>query len=177
MDEAHLPDTALAPGSRDVNRARGAALRLLALRPRSVAEMREKLGRRFGTELAEMTVSRLESDGLLDDADFAQQWRESRDRRNPRGRKLIAKELKQRGVPDDAIESALQDFDSNGAARRAATRYAARQADCDRTTFDRRVGAFLDRRGFESSIVRETLRQLRVELEIEDRLADGHCQD
>ena len=169
MDEAHFPNTTLAPSKTDANRARGAALRLLALRPRSVAEMRDKLSQRFGSELAEMTVSRLESDGLLDDANFAQQWRDSRERRNPRGKKLIENELKQRGVPAEAIETALHDFDSNSAARRAAARYAARQADRDRATFDRRVGAFLGRRGFEASVIRETLQQLRAELEIEDR--------
>ena len=166
MNEADFPCTTTAPTRSDANRARGAAFRLLALRPRTVAEMREKLERRFGAQLAEETVRRLESDGLLNDAAFAQQWRDSRDRRRPRGRKLIAKELKQRGVPDDAIESALDNFDPGDAAWRAATRYAARQAGCDRITFDRKVGAFLERRGFEYGTIRETLRQLRTELGI-----------
>ncbi len=177
MDKPDFPDTTLASGNRAANRARGAALRLLALRPRSVTEMREKLSQRFGKELAEMTVSRLESDGLLNDAEFAQQWRDSRERRNPRGRKLIAKELKQRGVPEEAIETALQDFDSADAARRAAARYAARQGGHDRITFDRRVGAFLDRRGFEPGTIRETLRQLRAELEIEDHTNSVGSED
>ena len=177
MNEADFSGTAVAPGRRDADRARGAALRLLTLRPRSVAEMREKLGRRFGPELAETTVSSLESEGLLNDAEFAQQWRESRDRRNPRGRKLIERELKQRGVPGDAIETALQDFDSGEAARRAAERYAARQAGCDRITFDRRVGAFLQRRGFDPGVIRETLRQLRADLEVGERSASSHSDE
>ena len=166
MDEANIADIAAAPGRREANRARGAALRLLALRPRSVAGMREKLERRFGAELADMTVSHLEAEGLLNDEHFAQQWCDSRDRRSPRSSKLIKRELKQRGVPEEAIETALQDFDSGEAARRAGARYAAKQIGCDRVTFDRRVGAFLDRRGFDLSVIRETLREFRTELAI-----------
>ena len=173
MDVTDIPDTDVPSGRRDANRARGAAFRLLALRPRSVAEMREKLERRFGIELAEITVSSLESDGLLDDAEFAQQWRDSRDRRNPCGRRLIENELKQRGVPAEAIETALHDFDSNDAACRAAARYAARQSGRNRATFDRKVGAFLHRRGFEYGTIRETLQQLRAELEIKDHPSGG----
>ena len=150
----------------ETERARGAALRLLALRPRTVSEIRERLGRRFDSNAVEKAVSRLLSEGLLDDADYAQQWRQSRERRKPRGRRMIAKELKAHGVADDLIEDALEGYDSLEAARRAALRYATRQTAADRTTFDRRVGAFLDRRGFETDVIRRVLQELREELGI-----------
>lgn len=145
-------------------RARRAALRLLALRPRTVAETRQRLGQRFSRDVVERTVALLQSEGLLNDAAFAQQWRDSRERRKPRSQSMIQRELKRRGVAEDIVNDALEGFDSHAAAHAAAVRYAARQADNGRAVFDRRVGAFLGRRGFPSDVIRQTLEQLRGEL-------------
>ncbi len=164
MYDTTIYETDISPCRTDLERARGAALRLLTLRPRTVAEMRERLAQRFGSEAVEQTVTRLQADGLLNDADFAQQWRQSRERRKPRSRSMIERELKQRGVAEGVIEEALEDYDSSAAAHRAAARYAARQSGSGRTAFDRRVGAFLGRRGFDSSVIRQTLERLREEL-------------
>ena len=155
----------------EAGRARSAALRLLALKPRSVSEIRERLGRRFDSNSVEQAVSSLLDDGLLNDAEYAQQWRDSRERRKPRGRRLIARELNARGIAGHLIENALEGYDSMDAARRAAFRYAARQSASDRVTFDRRVGAFLDRRGFEPEVIRNVLQELREELNIGDPLS------
>ncbi len=141
-------------------------MRLLATRPRTISEMRECLGRHFEVEAVDRTVSRLIQDGLLDDADFSHQWRQSRERRKPRGRNMIERELKQRGVAEDLIETALEGYDSLDAAYRAASRYAARQVSKDHTAFNRRVSAFLQRRGFETAVVRKTLLKLRDKLGI-----------
>ena len=138
----------------------------MALRARTVAEMQEKLGQRFGKETADRTVERLQSEGLLNDAEFARQWRDSRERKKPRSPHMIEQELKQRGVGQEAISEALEGFDSLAAAYRAASRYAARQEVHHRAAFDRRVGMFLSRRGFEPAVVRQTLHQLRAELNI-----------
>ncbi len=158
---------------KESDRARGTALRLLALRPRTVLEIREQLGRRFGKDAVEETVGRLLSEGLLDDADYANQWRQSRERHKPRSRGMIARELKTRGVADDLIEDALEGYDSSDAARRAAQRYASRQSGAGRTAFDRRVGAFLARRGFEPSVIRQVLQELREELEVDNPSDDS----
>ena len=144
--------------------ARNTALRLLAIRPRTVEEMRHRLSQRYGASVVEQTVARLQSEGLLNDAEFAQQWRSSRERRKPRSRGMIERELRDKGVEDSVISETLEGYDSADAAYRAAARYAARQSHCDRTTFDRRVGAFLNRRGFEPGVIRQTLQRLREEL-------------
>lgn len=143
-----------------------AALRLLATRPRTIAEIRQRLTPRFGTEAAEKTISRLQSQGLLNDADFAQQWRNARERRKPRSPAMIAQELRAKGIADEIITQTLDGYDAPAAAHRAAARYAARQAHNNRATFDRRVTAYLHRRGFNSEITRQTLQQLRQELNI-----------
>ena len=155
----------------EADRARGAALRLLSLKPRTVSEVRERLGRRFDSNTTAQAISRLLSEGLLNDAEYAQQWRDSRERRKPRGRRLITSELNARGIAGHLIENALEGYDSMEAARRAAFRYAARQSASDRVAFDRRVGAFLDRRGFEPEVIRKVLRELREELNISNSLS------
>lgn len=144
--------------------ARNAALRLLATRPRTVEEMRNRLGQRHGASVVEQTVAWLQSEGLLNDAEFAQQWRSSRERRKPRSRRMIERELRDKGVADSVISETMEGYDSTDAAYRAAARYAARQSGSDRTVFDRRVGSFLSRRGFESGVIRQTLQRLHEEL-------------
>ena len=148
--------------------ARNVALRLLAARPRTLAEMRERLAPRFGAAVVEQTVTRLQAEGLLNDAEFARQWRSSRERRKPRSRGRVEQELRRKGVDEDVIGDALEGYDSADAALRASARYAGRQKGSDRITFDRRVGAFLTRRGFEPGIIRHTVRRLREELDIAD---------
>lgn len=151
----------------ELAKARGMCLRLLASKPRTVAEVKEKLGQRFSAETVEQAVAQLETQGLLDDLAYARQWRESRERRKPRSSRMIAKELHQKGISAENIEDALQDFDSQSAAYRAAAKYASRQSGKDKTAFDRRVGAFLARRGFQSGVIRDTVGRLREELAID----------
>ena len=171
------PDHAGQLGKTEADRARGAALRLLTLKSRSVSEMRERLCRRFDDETVEVAVNRLVAEGLLNDGDFAQQWRQSRERHKPRSPGMIRRELAQRGVADELIDQALEGFDPLEAAYRAVSRYAARQAKNDRSTFDRRVGAFLSRRGFESRVIRQTLHRLCDELDVGDSGATEESND
>ncbi len=82
---------------------------------------------------------------------------------------MIARELRSKGVAEEVISDALEDYDSFDAAYRASVKYAARQKDSGRGTFDRRVGAFLERRGFEPVILRQILQRLREELAVSER--------
>ena len=160
-------DTHHPPSRTEAAQARQAALRLLTIRPRTVEEMRQRLSDRYGDAAAEQTVARLQAEGLLNDAEFARQWRTSRERRKPRSRGMIQRELRHKGVADDIISDALEGYDSAAAAHRAAARYAARQAAQGRAVFDRRVGAFLGRRGFDGQVIRQTLERLRQDLDVE----------
>ena len=158
-------ETALQP---EAAQAHSYALRLLTVRPRTVAEMRERLTARFEIPVVEQTLARLQSEGLLNDTEFARQWRSSRERRKPRSRRMIERELQSKGVAEDIASDALEGYDSSDAAYRAAVKYAARQKGSGPAIFDRRVGAFLERRGFERAIIRRILQQLREELDISE---------
>jgi len=74
------------------------ALRLLAYRPRSEAELRGRLARKgVARDVLEGTINRVRELRLIDDEAFARYLVESRDRTSPRGRRLMASELRAKG--------------------------------------------------------------------------------
>ncbi|HUH13151.1 MAG TPA: RecX family transcriptional regulator, partial [Longimicrobiales bacterium] len=106
IDEPEL-STLLAADQR--HRARAAALRLLAVRARSRAELRRRLrARQLPEEVIEDTLASLEGAGLVDDDAFARSFTRDRIRLRPRGRAAIAAELRARGVAAAAAEAAVE---------------------------------------------------------------------
>jgi regulatory protein len=141
------------------------ALRLLSYRQRSEKEMRDALQRRgVKGELLAETMARLQQLRLLDDADFARTYVDQRDRTAPRGRRLLAAELKARGVGKTAIEEPLADVDETDAAYRAAAKRAQTLVRLPYADFQRRLGDHLLRRGFGYETSRATVRRLWAEL-------------
>src|SRR4030042_4224 len=60
-------------------RCHNAAIRYLAYRPRSEAEIRERLQRRgYDSACLEITLARLKEQGLVDDTAFARFWKDNR---------------------------------------------------------------------------------------------------
>jgi regulatory protein len=86
-----------------------AAARFLETRPRSVQEVRRRLtDAGYRPELIERAIDRFTEIGVLDDAVFAAQWVESRDRANPRGEHALIVELRQKGIDATTIASTLR---------------------------------------------------------------------
>ncbi|MEO7664516.1 MAG: regulatory protein RecX [Candidatus Limnocylindrales bacterium] len=103
-----------------------AALRFLESRARSVAEVHRRLTMAgYREDLVTAAIGRLGDLGMLDDAAFATQWVESRDRSKPRGERALQVELRQKGLDSVTIAGALEV--RRGAARDAAA--AALEAD------------------------------------------------
>ncbi len=141
------------------------ALRLLSYRPRSEAEMRQRLARRgVPHPIVDETVARLRDLGLVDDEAFAGAWVESRDRSSPRGRRLLASELSARGVARQTVRRSLAGLDEGDAAYRAAGRRARSLAALPYADFRRRLGDFLLRRGFGYETVASTVARLWKEM-------------
>jgi regulatory protein len=149
------------------------AARFLATRPRTRWELERRL-RRGGVddEVLAATLERLGQLGYVDDAAFARWWGEQRDRHAPRGHRLIEAELRQRGVPRDVIElyrgthaapeRTAEDeglpADEPDRAREALDRHLrGRPMPTDAKALQR-IGMYLMRRGFDSDIVRATIR-------------------
>lgn len=141
--------------------ALASALRLVAYRPRSEQEMRGALARRrVPPTLRDEIVSRLRQLGLLDDRAFAASFVESRDRSSPRGRRLLAQELRQKGVSREIASESTAAVDDSDAAYRAGERRARAMAALPYQDFERRLGGFLLRRGFSYETTRATVRRL-----------------
>jgi len=88
---------------------RKSALDLLARREHSTQELRRKLvSRNFEPEQVESTVTALVSEGLLDNARFAESFVHSRYQRG-HGPQKIRAELRERGVDDGLIAECLDD--------------------------------------------------------------------
>lgn len=126
------------------------ALLVISYRPRSEAEVRRKLAdKEYPEPVIEAVLERLRQAGLLGDEQFARTWVDNRVAFRPRSRRVVAYELRQKGVPEQAIEQALTEMpEEENLAYQTAVRYARRLVGSDWDTYRRRMSAFLARKGF-----------------------------
>jgi regulatory protein len=149
------------------SRAMDAALHLLGYRPRSEKELRTRLSSKgFNEHILDHVIARLGELKLVDDQAFAAYWVEQRQGRAPRGRRLIDRELRGKGVAVETAASAVEDAsDEVELAYRAGQKRAAALASLDERAFKQRLGAYLQRRGFDWESVTSAVRRLRAELD------------
>src|SRR6516164_7249575 len=84
--------------------ARALCLRLLTARARTRSELAAQLTKRgYSDDVSTTVLDRLAGVGLVDDADFAEQWVRSRRRNAGKGKRALAAELRNKGVDDDVI--------------------------------------------------------------------------
>lgn len=152
-----------------ISRAFDRAVRLLARRPYSAAEIRRSLAsHEVAPAVIDEVLARLETLGYVDDYAFAQYWVENRERFRPRGARALRYELRQKGIADAIIQKALDGFDGAESAYAAAQDQARRLRGLDRRAFRTRLSGFLARRGFDYDTVREAVERLVHELEETD---------
>jgi regulatory protein len=86
------------------------AVKLLAAKPRSVAELRERLLQRRGTTEAvvETVISRLREYGYLDDERYAFSYASSKVKQRPIGRRRLERDLKFKQIGKDVAAGALE---------------------------------------------------------------------
>jgi regulatory protein len=146
-----------------------AALRFLAPRPRSRAEVRGRLRRPRPThrppdpEVVDRVLARLEASSLLDDRAFAQFWVENRERFSPRSARALGLELRQRGIARETVEAATEPDRDVDRALVAGRQKLRSLSGLDYPNFRDRLGPFLLRRGFSFEVARATVRQLWAE--------------
>ena len=142
------------------------AAAMLARRPHSEREVRRRLAlRQFEAGLIDETVARLRDLRLLDDAEFARAWTESRDRSSPRGRRLIVQELRTAGVAAPTAVEAASAVSEDEAAYRVAEKKSRALASCEYRAFRDKLGSHLQRRGFGWDVARATVERCWRELE------------
>jgi regulatory protein len=152
-----------------LSRAVDRAVRFLAYRPRSAAEVRRTLAdKQTPDDVIEAAIEHLSKLGYLDDEAFANYWVENRSTFKPLSPRALRYELRQKGVNNADIEAALGDLDVNDAAYRAARTQIRAQRRKTRDAFRVKLNAFLQRRGFDFDVIRTVVEQLIAELEEED---------
>ncbi|MFQ5933145.1 MAG: regulatory protein RecX [Dehalococcoidia bacterium] len=145
----------------ELGKALDAATRFLGYRPRSEREVRSRLRRRgFGEELIEGAITKVKERGLLDDGEFARFWVENRTAFSPRSRRLLAQELRQKGVDGEIAAQVSSGVDDGEEAYRAGQKKARVLPRNDHADFHRRMMSFLKGRGFGYATASETARRL-----------------
>ncbi|MCZ4587189.1 recombination regulator RecX [Rhodococcus opacus] len=143
--------------------AKDLCLRLLTDRARSRAELAERLAKKgYSPEIAERVLDRLTEIGLVNDADFAQQWVHSRHTYSGKGKRALALELRRKGIGQEDATEALAQIDSEDERARATELVEKKlrtvSAD-DRDRAVRRLVSMLARRGFPQGMAFEVVKE------------------
>jgi len=147
---------------------KAAALRLLAVRPRSVRELRDRLRtKNLPPEEIEAVITDLERAALLDDRAFARSYIRDRTVLKAAGPSLLRERLLRLGVPRPILEEVMTEelsaLDLDLLARRAAEAYLRKHAPRGHSRSDaglrRRAAAHLTRRGFDWETISRVLKR------------------
>ena len=86
------------------------AVKLLTVKPRSVAELRERLlqGKNTNAGIVETVIARLEEYGYLNDERFAFSYASLKVKQRPVGRRRLQRDLKLKKVDNTLAEGALE---------------------------------------------------------------------
>ncbi len=140
------------------------ALRFLKIRPRSVAELKEKLEKKgFEAQDIDNALGWLQSTKLLDDRAFTKSWIQYRLAR-PFGFRRIVLELKDKGIDPGIIEEEIDavkpHVDESRTALELARRRWQRLTGIEPLKKKKRIFDFLSRRGFSPDVIFKVLKQL-----------------
>ncbi len=130
------------------------AMLFLSYRARSDSEIRQNLHKHEIPEpVIEQTLERLRLDGLANDHQFARAWVENRSTFRPRSRRMMAMELRQKGLNEEAVSSAVETVDDEALAYEAALKRAPRLKNLEWNEFRKKLSEFLARRGFPYAVI------------------------
>jgi regulatory protein len=126
-----------------------AALRYLAVRPRSVREMRQYLAKKCPDgKMIPRIIERLNRCRYLDDEAFARMFIENRKRHNPKSKFALTHELKQKGISTRIINDLLETHDDVETACLALKARFRQWRHLDQETRRKKAVNFLRYRGF-----------------------------
>lgn len=115
LPERNLQETEAKPkrpadAERSRTRTLQRAVKLLAAKPRSVAELRERLLEKEWTteEAADYAIAKLSEYGYVDDEQFALGYASARLRQKPVGRQQLARDLQMKQIDRELAEQTLE---------------------------------------------------------------------
>ena len=144
--------------------AHESALRLLSYRARSEGEVRSRLRRQgLSEDIIDAELDRLRTAGLVDDESFARMWVQERGQLAPRGERLLRNELRTKGIAAEAIDAATELVDDHAAAISLARNRARKLSGTTYEEFRNKVGALLQRKGFDYGTAAAAVREVWAE--------------
>jgi regulatory protein len=159
----------------DCWKAKAAALSLLATRARARVELIRRLRLKgYCTAAVDYAIGEVERLGLIDDLAFAEAWTRDRLRTRPRGTRVLLAELARKGVAMEiarqAVASVLSASSTDDAdlCRKSTEKWLRTRGNRplagsieERRRDERRLTAYLQRRGFGAADIHAALRDAR----------------
>ena len=140
------------------------ALYALAPRAKSRDELfKQLLKRGVEVETANAVLDSLELQGLLNDLEFAKLWSESRQRAKKLSKRVIAGELRIKGVAQDIINEVIEEIDEESEYQQAfllAEQKYKSISHLDPEVVYRRISGLLARKGYGHGICARIMREL-----------------
>ncbi len=151
--------------SADRDAAIRVALRLLSIRARSRQEVVERLRRRgFPSVVVAQVVQDLMARGLVDDQAFALQRARTRVLNRHLSPRWLKRELRDTGVAEEIVEATVrhvfQEIEEEEVARAGAVKRLKALGDPSSAAVQRRLAAYLLRRGFSPETARRVITSL-----------------
>lgn len=153
------------------------SFRFVSFRPRSEKEFRDFLAKKlqkrkiFDQNIVDRVLLRLRELEYLDDAKFVSWWIDQRQTHKPKGMRLIAQELKAKGISDDLVKPLLvkqkgqyccgRNFiapeDDITSAKRAVAKKLAQWQKLPKLEQKKKIYGFLGRRGFDAHTIHRVI--------------------
>jgi len=126
------------------------ALRSLQISPKSVREMRQKLQRKFETDVAEALIRRLQEAGLLNDMRLGEQLAGQWMQRATKSRREIVMKLRQKGIDAAIVDNIMATLDGDTEAALNLARIKNRTLRVELPWSERyqKLASYLARKGF-----------------------------
>ena len=150
-------------------KARALALRYMAYRDRTAAEVRRRLRKVYSEKIADEVVERLHATGLLDDRAFAEAFAERRFRQEGHGPSRVRADLFRKGVAPSVLKAALdavfceQDALEDRAVEVGRTWWQRLSGEPDPMKRKKKVCDYLVRRGYPFDLARRVVFDLASE--------------
>ena len=145
------------------------AVKLLAAKPRSVAELRERLlrGKNTNEEVVETVIARLREYGYLDDERFAFSYASYKVRQKPVGRRRLERDLKFKkidsGVANEALEMVFTETPEEQLIEQAIAKRLRIRGKPKNRAEAKKLFDHLLRQGFDFELVGEKIRALTTD--------------
>lgn len=152
----------------DLSKLFDKSLKFLSFRPRSEKEIRdyltakiakaENIEPKFAKESSqiEKIIEKLKRYKYLNDLEFAKWWFASRSKSHPKGLRLIALELKRKGIDRELIQRTLKRSSESDLAKAALAKKMAKWSKLPKIDLKMKVYRYLLSRGFDYETAKET---------------------